>query len=79
MGMKTYIRNMIDDLRREHTKNGPPTVPATPIAPETFEPAPPPEATLPEDLNNQELSSDPEERLRQEDFQAQKNEERMRS
>jgi hypothetical protein len=73
--MKTYIREMIDDLRREHTNDAAPAVPAVPEPPQTGEPA----ATLPEDLNNQELSENPEERLRQLDFQAQKDEERMRS
>lgn len=39
--------------------------------------APPP--SVPEDLNNQILSNDPEQRVRQLDYQAQKSEERQRS
>ncbi len=38
------------------------------------DPAPPP--PVPEDLNNQELSKNPEQRVRQLDFQAQEDEER---
>lgn len=37
---------------------------------------PPPPPPVPEDLNNQELSQDPEQRVRQLDYQAQKDEER---
>jgi len=38
-----------------------------------------PEALLPEDLDNQTLSNDPAQRVRQLDWQAQKNEERQTS
>ena len=58
--MKTYIRQILNDLNL--TKN--------PKAPE-----PPP----PGDLNNQTLSKDPAERVRQLDWQAQKDEERQSS
>lgn len=64
-GMKKYIREMIDDLQRKKDKDFIPTI--SPIAP-------PP--SLPGDLENQILSTDPLERTRQLDFQAQKNEER---
>ena len=37
---------------------------------------PPPAPPVPEDLNNQELSKNPEQRVRQLDFQAQEDEER---
>jgi hypothetical protein len=37
---------------------------------------PPPPPAVPEDLNNQELSKNPEQRVRQLDFQAQEDEER---
>jgi hypothetical protein len=37
---------------------------------------PPPAPVVPQDLNNQELSRNPEERVRQLDFQAQEDEER---
>lgn len=53
--MKTYIRNLLDDLKKKQ------------------EPLPP---TVPEDLENQKLSSDPEERVKQLAFQAQQDEER---
>ena len=36
---------------------------------------PKPQAEIPQDLNNQELSADPAERTRQEEFQAHRNEE----
>lgn len=35
---------------------------------------PPPEKPVPEDLNNQELSKDPDQRVRQLDYQAQEDE-----
>ena len=37
---------------------------------------PPPPPPVPEDLNNQELSKDPEQRVRQLDYQSQEDEER---
>jgi len=40
---------------------------------------PQPPASAPEDLDNQTLSNDPAERLRQLDYQAQKSEERQTS
>jgi hypothetical protein len=55
-GMKTYIRNLLDDLKKKQQPPLPPTVP--------------------EDLENQELSSDPAQKVRQLDFQAQQAEER---
>jgi len=65
--MKKYIREMINDLRKRNSRNPK----ATPI-----DLNPPPVAPLPYDLNNQELSTNPKERVRQLDFQAQENEER---
>jgi len=56
--MKKYIREMLDDIRKQ------------------YDPAA--SAPVPEDLNNQELSSDPDQRVRQLDFQAQEAEERER-
>jgi len=61
--MKKYIRTMLDDLKNKQT---PPVLPI-PLA------LPP---TIPDDLSNQELSSDPLQRTRQLDYQAQKDEER---
>ncbi|MEQ1947463.1 MAG: hypothetical protein ABL995_09745 [Bryobacteraceae bacterium] len=57
--MKTYIRQMLDDL-----------------IPSKKPKAEPPIST---NLENQTLSSDPEQRVRQLDWQAQKSEERQRS
>jgi hypothetical protein len=64
--MRTYIREMIDDIRRKRNKKAkPPVINLTPA------PAP----VLPKDLENQILSTDPAERVRQLDFQAQEQEE----
>jgi len=64
--MRTYIREMIDDIRRKQQKKAaPPVINLTPA------PAP----DLPQDLENQILSTDPAERVRQLDFQAQEQEE----
>jgi hypothetical protein len=67
--MKKYIREMLNDLRRKRSDYIPPVIKLD--AP----PAPP----LPGDLENQELSNDPLERVRQLDFQAQQSEERQAS
>jgi hypothetical protein len=57
---------MIDDIRRKQQKKAkPPVIDMTP--------APAPE--LPQDLENQILSTDPAERVRQLDFQAQEQKE----
>jgi hypothetical protein len=63
--MKQYIRDMIDDLQRKKDKDFVPTIPPPSTTPET---------ALPDDLENQELSKDPLERVRQLDFQAQQSE-----
>jgi hypothetical protein len=55
--MKTYIRNLLDDLKKQ---------PLPPVVPQE----------APEDLENQDLSSNPKERVKQLDFQAQQDEER---
>ena len=55
-GMKKYIRNMIDDLKKKRDRK---------------EPLPP---VVLQDLENQDMSSNPEERVRQLDQQAQDNE-----
>ncbi|HML15698.1 MAG TPA: hypothetical protein VK419_01680 [Bryobacteraceae bacterium] len=57
--MKKYIREMIDDLRKKN--------PSTKVA----DLNPPPEPAMPYDLENQILSKNPPERLKQFDFQAQ--------
>ena len=77
--MKKYIREMLGDLRRKNTKDYIPPIPqpstSAPVDDLDVPPAPP----VPADLENQELSDDPLERIRQLDFQAQKSEERQRS
>jgi hypothetical protein len=62
--MKKYIRAMLDDLRRKTSSKRSRTTKITP----------PPS---PEGLDNQELSSDPLQRTRQLDHQAQKSQERQ--
>lgn len=59
---------MIDDIRRKQFKKEKP-----PVANLT----PPPAPVLPKDLENQILSTDPAERARQLDFQAQEQEENV--
>jgi hypothetical protein len=58
--MKTYIREILNDLK---------------LTPGQKKPEPP----VPTDLDNQTLSTDPAERVRQLDQQAQQSEERQRS
>ena len=59
--MKKYVRAVLDDLKSKAGKKQNPVVP-TPVASQ--------------DLENQTLSKDPKQRVRQLDYQAQKNEER---
>lgn len=75
--MKKYIREILDDLQpKKDGRDFIPPVAPSPTDGKTAYLNPPPEPPLPEDLNNQELSADPEERLEQLDYQAQENEER---
>jgi len=80
--MRKIIRELIDDLRKEDIretkgkKNFIPPIPAAPTdAPTTHYDVPPP-PSVPEDLNNQTLSQDPEQKVLQLDWQAQQVEER---
>jgi hypothetical protein len=73
--MKKYIREMLNDLRRKNSKDFIPPIPK----PSTTAPAQNENASVPTDLENQELSDDPLERVRQLDFQAQQSEERQNS
>ncbi len=75
--MKKHIRGILDDL---HGKRGNrdfiPEVPKAPTDAAVNDLTPPQEPAVPNDLENQELSGDEAERVRQLDFQAQENEER---
>jgi hypothetical protein len=74
--MKKYVRDMINDLMRKRGKDYLPPVPKTSKVLPTVTLDSPPESPLPGDLNNQELSPDPKQRVKQLDFQAHRNEER---
>lgn len=66
---------MIDDIRRKHHKDYVPPIPK-PAAPSPEKNlTPPPEPVVPTDLENQILSKNHLERVRQFDFQAQEQEE----
>jgi hypothetical protein len=70
-GMKKYIREMIDDLKRpKENKEYIPPVPPGPKEDPVKELTPPPESALPNDLSNQILSQNDEERVKQLDYQA---------
>jgi hypothetical protein len=60
--MKKYVRAVLDDLKSKAGKKQNPAVP-TPV--------------VPQDLENQTLSKDPKQKVRQLDYQAQKDEERQ--
>ena len=72
--MKKYIREMLDDLRKKHKDYVPPVTKPPADAP-TGNLNANPQAPLPADLENQILSKNPQERVRQLDFQAQQSEE----
>lgn len=68
--MKKYIREMIDDLKHSKVKG---FVPAAAKA-KTETLTPPAGAALPDDLSNQVLSKNAEEKVKQLDYQAQQSE-----
>jgi type IV secretory pathway VirB10-like protein len=73
--MKNFIRAVLDDLKQTKSdKDFIPPIPKAPTDGKTNFLDPPPEAPLPDDLENQNLSSDPEERVEQLDQQAQDDE-----
>jgi hypothetical protein len=74
--MKKHIREILSDLGRKRNKDFVPPIPKPSHDAVVKDLNPPPEPALPDDLENQELSSDPAERTRQLDFQAQENERR---
>ena len=74
--MKQYIRDIMDDLNKAGDKDFIPVPPQAPTGGKTVYLDPPKLEPVPEDLNNQELSSNPQERVEELDYQAQQNEER---
>jgi hypothetical protein len=77
--MKKYIREMLDDMQRKKDKDLIPTIPPPSTGDKISDLEPPPQPPLPDDLENQILSKNPQERVKQLDFQAQENEERESS
>lgn len=73
--MKKYIREMIDDIHGRKQKDFIPAVPAPAKGAKTTYLDPPPAPALPGDLENQILSDNSAERVRQLAFQAQQKEE----
>jgi hypothetical protein len=77
--MKNYIRAVLDDLKQTKSdKDFIPVIPKASIGGETTYLDIPEAPPLPDDLENQELSDDPEERVEQLDQQAQDAEVRER-
>ena len=75
--MKKSIREILDDLHRKRDQRDfIPPVRKSPKDAAVKDLTPAPEPVVPDDLENQELSPDEAERVRQLDFQAQENEER---
>src|SRR5271169_5768575 len=74
-GMKKYIREMIEDLKRpKGNKDFIPPVPKGAKENPVTELTPPPATVIPEDLSNQELSKNAEEKVKQLDYQGQQSE-----
>jgi hypothetical protein len=74
--MKKYIRDIIDDLNKPGNKDFVPVLPQAPTGGKTVYLDPPKLEPDPQDLDNQDLSADPQQRVEQLDYQAQQNEER---
>lgn len=73
--MRKYIREMIDDIRRKHNRDFVPPVPKAVAKEPEKDLMPPPVPSTPDDLENQILSKNKLERVKQLDFQAQETEE----
>ena len=69
--MKNHIRELLSDLGKPRKDYTPP-IPAPSANASTTSLDAPQQASVPEDPNNQELSNDPAERVRQLDYQAQR-------
>jgi hypothetical protein len=68
--MKKYIREMIEDLKHSKAKDFVPAVPKGGKENPVTDLTPPPAAALPDDLSDQVLSKNAEERVKQLDYQA---------
>ena len=68
--MKKHIREMIEDLKHPKEKDFVPAVPKDGKQNPMVDLTPPPEAAVPDDLSNQVLSKNAEERVKQLDYQA---------
>lgn len=73
--MRKYVREMIDDIRRKNSKDYIPPVPKGAATEPVKDLTPPPAPTTPDDLENQVLSGNKLEQVKQLDFQAQEQEE----
>ncbi len=73
--MKDYVDKVMADLKSGGNKDFIPEIPKAPTDGKTIYLDVPPEGAVPEDLDNQDLSCNPEERIEQLDYQAQKSEE----
>ena len=72
--MKKYIREMINDLKNSKTKDFVPAVPKGGKENPVVDLTPPPQPAVPDDLSNQVLSKNAEEKVKQLDYQAQQSE-----
>jgi hypothetical protein len=72
--MKKHIREMLNDLRSSKSKDYIPPVPEGSAKESVKDLTPPPLPVMATDLSNQELSTDPAERVKQLDYQAFQNE-----
>jgi hypothetical protein len=76
-GMKKHIREMINDLKNFKAKDFIPAVPKRRKEDPAVQLTPPPAAPVPDDLSNQVLSDNAEERVKQLDYQAFQSERRQ--
>ncbi|MGH9353337.1 MAG: hypothetical protein ACRD2G_14445 [Terriglobia bacterium] len=74
--MKKYVREILDDLMKKDSRDFLPSIPQAPTDGKKMDLDPPQQPPLEADLNNEELPGDPAQRVKQLDYQAQKNEER---
>ena len=74
--MKKHVGALLADLGKKRTTDYTPPIPAASTKGPATNLDPGPQATTPDDLNNQDLSTDPSEQVRQLDYQAQRLEEK---